>query len=242
MLCNICGGYSSDPWKFTKDNDGNHVHISCVSDNGYTVKQDTVVLFQALVIGFLGSNAYEQCKTDSIGQALHDGLIPCFGGSPVDTFSESMVVDILWNISDCVGFYGYECKVDMKSGIFFVNKTKSRTIMFKFAFGQIRGDIDSVEYNNMITEALMGDGVDIVDTCDEICMWNERKTCRDSNCCHEFTKCLWNLNMWLSLDYIELHHEPLINFFNESYEGLLAVCCDGRTMSGIMTDFTEVFK
>ena len=144
MLCNVCGGYSSNPWKFTKNEDENDVHVSCIADNGYTVKQDTIVLFQSLVIGFLRSDVYEQCKRDNIGQALHDGLIPCFDGSPIGTFSESIIEDMLWNICDCVGSFGYECKADMTSGIFFVNETKKRMIMFKFAFGQIRDDLEPI--------------------------------------------------------------------------------------------------
>ena len=91
----------------------------------------------------------------------------------------------------------------------------------------------------MITEALEADGVEIVDTCDDACMWNERKECFGADCRHGFTECLWNLNLGLSLDYIKIHNLPYINFFNESYEGLMAVCCNDGAMSGMMTDFTE---
>lgn len=241
MICDKCAGFGSNPYNFTRDNEGNLIHISCTEDCKNSIKIDSMVILQALICGFLGTSTYRQGKYNTLSQAANDALISCFGGSTVATFSEDDLKQILWNIHEFVGQIGYKSYV-VDLGFAFTNETKNRVIVYKFPFGQIKQNLDPLTYNENIVDARQeaGEAEEEFYDLGHMCVWNDRMECNEHDCVNNLNSCRWMINIGLSCDYIFKYGKPFFNFFKSEYTGITAVCNDNGDICGLMHDMTII--
>lgn len=241
MICNKCGGFGNYPYDFTVDIEGNTTHITCTEDCKNSIKTDAMVIMQAVICGFLSTSTYRQGKYNSLWQASNDASISC-GGSPVATFSEEDLKQIIWDIYQLVGQIGYKSYVIKGRGFSFINETKNRAIVYEFPFGQIKQNLDALTYNENIVDARIKAGETEEDfySFGDMCAWNERIECNKDNCTTDLDSCGWIINIGLSFDYMFKYDKPFFNFFKEGFKGIVAVWKDNGKECGLMHDMSTV--
>ena len=234
MLCHKCGGFGNYIYDFTVDQEGNTIHIACVEDCKNSIKTDAMLIMQALICGFLSTSSYRQGEYHTLWQAASDAAMTCFGGSPVETFSEEDRVQIIWDIYQFVGQIGYKSHVIEGRGFTFTNETKNRVIVYEFPFGQIKQNLDSLTYNKNITDIIIKErGEDLYDL-DGMCIWGGRTECNESKCNYNSNSCGWALNIGFSFDYTFKHEKPFFNFFKDDFKGMVAVWDDDGNVEELM--------